>query len=170
MTNNRNRQQNLITNEMRSFNKRGFHDGYDEGKLSTSQNAFDEGYKESFEQNFILFTLKGVAQALKSSHNIKNNTNNTNNNNNNLNNNTNNHSNNNSNSNSNNNINSNNTNNHHKYHHHPHRVCISNNHLTLLESMKFDDASNIDNIKNNLVKICRENRLEILAHYVSQIG
>lgn len=49
-------------------------------------------------------------------------------------------------------------------------VNISSNHLLLLESMKFDDAENIESIKNDLIKICRENRLEILAHYVSHIG
>lgn len=99
----------MLTNEMRSFKNRGFHDGYDEGKSSTVQAAFDSGYKKAFERNFILSTLKGVAQALKTSYNLSNN-------------------------------------------------------------MKFDDASEIETIKNDLVKICRENRLEILAHYVSQIG
>lgn len=47
---------------------------------------------------------------------------------------------------------------------------ISSNHLSKLESMKFDDAGDIESIKEDLIKICRENRLEILAHYVSQIG
>lgn len=186
----------MITNEMRSFKNRGFHDGYDEGKNSTIQGAFDTGYRKAFEQNFILSTLKGVAHALKSSYNLNSKIN----------------------------INRNqrpnsltptisstsssqsacgdissassssggsrssinvsnaiptpppsstittatvssttrssNIN----------VVNISNNHLSLLESMKFDDASDIESIKNDLVKICRENRLEILAHYVSQIG
>lgn len=49
-------------------------------------------------------------------------------------------------------------------------VNISSNHLSMLESMKFDNTSDIETIKRDLVRICRENRLEILAHYVSQIG
>lgn len=68
----------------------------------------------------------------------------------------------------------------HNYHHHAGRrsigsnnasnVTISSDHLNLLESMKFDSTSDIESIKKDLIKICRENRLEILAHYVSQIG
>lgn len=49
-------------------------------------------------------------------------------------------------------------------------VNISRNHLSILESMKFDNASDIEIIKSDLIKICRENRLEILAHYVSHVG
>lgn len=49
-------------------------------------------------------------------------------------------------------------------------VNISSNHLSLLDSMKFDGSGDIESIKKDLITICRENRLEILAHYVSQIG
>ena len=95
----------LLNNELRSFNNRGFHDGYDDGKKSTSQQNFDLGYKKAFEQTFILATLKGVAEALKTS-----------------------------------------------------------------DTMKFDDPNDIETIKDTLIKICRKSGLEILAHYVSQIG
>lgn len=57
----------LLENEMRSFENLGFHDGYHDGKQSVVQNAFDCNYQKAFEQNFALSTLKGVAQALKSS-------------------------------------------------------------------------------------------------------
>lgn len=145
----------LLDNEMRAFRNRGFHDGYDDGKKAVVQEAFDAGYQKAFEENFILSTLKGVAQALKTSYNLNNinrptsststtstlssssssplpssaSTNSA--------------------------INTNN---------------ISNNHIEILESMKFDNASDIDSIKQDLIKICRENRLDILAHYVSHVG
>lgn len=50
-------------------------------------------------------------------------------------------------------------------------VTLSQSHqvLSTLESMKFDNSSDIESIKSDLIKICRDNRLEILAHYVSQI-
>lgn len=176
----------ILDNETRSFKNRGFHDGYTDGKNAVIQESFDTGYQKAFEQNFILSTLKGVAHALQSSYNLKNPTSaisspsptsspsqlirmrdgdrrNI--------------------SNlfgsgtattgdisssscssssevsattiGNSNINVNN---------------ISSNHLSILESMKFDNAGEIESIKEDLIKICRENRLEILAHYVSQIG
>lgn len=166
----------ILENEMRSFRNRGFHDGYDEGKKIIIQNAFDNGYQKAFEQNFILSTLRGVAQALIASHNL-NSTNST------------------attktastnlvtkpstpsssrptsttssastsspcpshSSTSSSSSINNSNIN-------------ISSNHLSILESMNFDNATDIESIKNDLMKICRENRLEILAHYVSEIG
>lgn len=108
----------ILDNEMRSFKNRGFHDGYTDGKKAIIQDSFDNGYKKAFEQNFILSTLKGVANALQSSYNLSN-------------------------------------------------INISSNHLSKLESMKFDNAGDIESIKEDLIKICRENRLEILAHYVS---
>jgi len=158
----------LIENDLRSFKNRGFHDGYDDGRKSVAQDAFDAGYKKAFEQSFILSTLKGVAQTLKTSYNLKTknrptsttiscssspssrlrddsgsdcsiNLN--------------------SSSNSNNTTGGSNM-----------TIDIPENHLNLLESMKFDNASDIESIKSDLIKICRENRLEILAHYVSQIG
>lgn len=49
-------------------------------------------------------------------------------------------------------------------------VNISSKHLSILESMKFDGTTDIESIKKDLIKVCRENRLEILAHYVSEIG
>lgn len=47
---------------------------------------------------------------------------------------------------------------------------ISTNHRGLLDSMKFDGSIDNEALKRDLITICRENRLEILAHYVSQIG
>lgn len=178
---------NLFKNEIRSFRNRAFHDGYDDGKNAVIQKAFDDGYQKAFEQNFILSTLKGVAQALKSSHNLnstklttrptsttssastaspspspssKHRTERG------------------SNqlfgssattaksgeiSSSSSSSNVSNTTG-------SSNINISSNHLSVLESMKFDDASDIESIKNDLIKICRENRLEVLAHYVSGIG
>lgn len=49
-------------------------------------------------------------------------------------------------------------------------INISSNHLSLLNSMKFDGSSDSESIKKDLIAICRENRLEVLAHYVSQVG
>lgn len=225
----------LIDNEMRSFKNRGFHDGYDEGKKATAQDAFDSGYQKAFEQNFILSTLRGVAQALKSSYNLNNQTTsgsrptsttstgstassscsatssssplnnrstpinqknrsrmrtnmfgsstrfslgnkttttddliNCS-----------------SNSSSSSSITTNLSlgsssvitstgaerggssigNDDGKD-----RNSTHNNHLLLLESMKFDNVQDIDSIKKDLIKICHENRLEILAHYISHIG
>ena len=273
----------LIVNEMISVRNRGFHDGYDEGKQKTMQKSLDAGYERAFERNFILSTLKGVATALKSSHNLKEqngltadhsrrrhhqnqrpnsanypspstkinrndsssthsslaqipptkgstassspkststlstssystssassspSTTST----------------------------SSSTSSKSKHHHHRHstgqpnsrlltqkylgntgrrsaistksngnenpsnggsdnatrrlssgnvsgcgnfssthvvNVNISSNHMSLLESMKFDSTSDIESLKKDLIRICRENRLEILAHYVSQIG
>lgn len=162
----------ILDNEMRSFHNRGFHDGYDEGKKIVLQKAFDAGYQKAFEQNFVLSTLKGVAHALKSSYNLSrsssttstsplmpsinrrrsnlfgssknDDTSSSSSSSSNISNTT---------GSSNNNVNN-----------------ILSNHLSMLESMKFDNASDIESIKNDLIKICRENRLEILAHYVSQIG
>lgn len=133
----------ILENEMRSFRNAGFHDGYDEGKRSVIQGAFDDGYQKAFEQNFILSTLKGVAHALKSSYNLT--------------------------------INSKTSSTTSTPSPTTSRITINNdnissNHLSILESMKFDDAGDIESIKNDLIRICRENRLEILAHYVSQIG
>jgi len=125
----------LLNNEMRSFKNRGFHDGYDKGKETTIQESFDTGYKKAFELNFILSTLRGVANALKSSNNLKRQTT--------------------------------------IYNQKNHNVVnlrISENHLYLLESMKFDGTTDVESLKGDLIKICRENRLEILAHYVSQVG
>lgn len=166
----------LLDNEMRAFRNRGFHDGYDDGKKAVVQEAFDAGYQKAFEENFILSTLKGVAQALKTSYNLnKNNMNRP------------------TSSTSTTSTSSSstssplpslpsttnsstttstiatsssssssatNTN----------LTNISSNHIRILESMKFDNASDIDSIKQDLIKICRENRLDILAHYVSHIG
>lgn len=228
----------LLTNELRSFNSRGFHDGYDDGKKSSSQQNFDLGYKKAFEQQFILSTLKGVAEALKSSCNLNNKGDSNHNdklrqhNNstiiscsssqtNTINSNGFNHDDkiNNStttcpkqqiegilttpkkmtpiknlsrndvntprnlsvNSNANNIINNNTSNlnnsncidrNQTSFNNQKGFVDanLSSNHLNLLESMKFDDATDIENLKDNLIKICRDNRLEILAHYVAQIG
>lgn len=171
--------QRLVENEMRSFKTRGFHDGYDEGVKRTSQKAFDAGYKKAFEQNFILSTLKGVAHALQSSYNLTNRPTST------------------ISSITSSSSSSSPSGRHHRMRskrcdggtsssgssssnvsssaNSPApcsniNVNISGNHLSILESMKFDDASDIESIKNDLIKICRENRLEILAHYVSQIG
>lgn len=109
----------LLNNDLRSHTNRGFHDGYDEAKTDKLQEAFDVGYKKAFEQNFVLSTLKGVAQALiLDKINFK--------------------------------------------------ITITN--LAILESMNFDNPDEIESIKENLIRICRENRLEILAHYVSQMG
>lgn len=163
----------LLDNDMRSFKNRGFHDGYDEGKKMVLQEAFDKGYKKAFEQNFILSTLKGVANALKSSYNL------------------------NqrqsirptsspavtssslssssssssssaspSSSSSSSSTSSSSTS--------PpssaaSSTTLTTNHLNILEAMKFDGTRDIESIKNDLIKICRENKLEILAHYVSQI-
>lgn len=184
----------MLTNEMRSIKNRHFHDGYDNGKNTTIQKAFDTGYKKAFEKNFILTTLKGVAHALKSSQNL------------------------NSNlgrnqrpnsltpttsssssqlgagdissassssggSRSSINVSNITISSQSGVHNESsptvssttgrsdiNVVNVTNNHLSLLESMKFDDTSDIESIKSDLVRICRENRLEILAHYVSQIG
>lgn len=225
--------ESLLNNEMRSFKNRGFHDGYDDGKRSSIQEAFDSGYQKAFEQNFVLSTLKGVAQALKSSYNLNQNQNDSA-------------------------INSRPTSTisttsttstassssstspskNPKYSSRSRMknlfgssskiscsnkkvddlICssnsssassitasnlsvssvgnnmltpagsskiinktagsaskiksnnINNNHLLILESMKFDNVQDIESIKSDLIKICRENRLEILAHYISQIG
>lgn len=161
------RRDKLLDNEMRSYRNRGFHDGYDEGKKAVIQEAFDTGYKKAFEQNFILSTLKGVASALKSSYNLNQShrhqqhqdeppstppTS----------------------SSSASDLNSSTSS--------PVSRTSSTSttssstmrggsphHLRMLESMKFDGTSDIESIKNDLITICRENRLEILAHYVSQI-
>lgn len=197
----------MLGNEMRAFKNRGFHDGYDEGKKAVIQKAFDSGYQEAFERNFALSTLRGVAQALRSSYNLSHQDN----------------------------PRTTDSRRHHEHQHHhnkrnsPHRsdhpkrptsiastassssplgrtrsntednttascssasssasgsscnvsnttgissninVNISSNHLSTLDSMKFDNSTDIESIKSDLIKICRENRLEILAHYVSQI-
>lgn len=110
--------QRMLANEMRSIRNHGFHNGYDEGQASVVQESFDTGYEKSFEQNFILSTLKGVAEALVGSN----------------------------------------------------RYSISDQHISMLKSMKFDNAGDIESIKKDLINICRRNRLEILAHYVSQVG
>lgn len=206
----------ILENELRSFRNRGFHDGYDEGKKAVIQNAFDNGYQKAFEQNFILSTLKGVAQALIASHNLNSTssgsgptattkitstnlvtksstpsssrptsttssssvastsspypsnsskqrivrssnifgsstTTTTSGGGGDI-----------SSSSSSSNVSNTTTGNS--------NINISSNHLSILESMNFDNANNIESIKNDLIKICRENRLEILAHYVSEIG
>lgn len=196
----------MLGNELRAFKNRGFHDGYDEGKKAVIQEAFDSGYQKAFERSFALNTLKGVAQALRSSFNLSQNQQ------------------------------ERTIDHHGERtqdHSSPRRsgghqkrptsiastaslslsrtqsnpcednttascssasssasgsscnvsgsqatgisssnigsVNISSNHLSTLESMKFDNSSDIESIKRDLIKICRENRLEILAHYVSQV-
>lgn len=56
----------MLNNEMRSMRNHGFHDGYDEGRQSVIQEAFDTGYKRAYEQSFIQGMLKGAAHALRS--------------------------------------------------------------------------------------------------------
>lgn len=212
--------QRMLSNELRSFKNRGFHDGYDEGKKQVIQEAFDSGYQKAFEKNFALSTLKGVAQALRSSSNLRHHHHQDDHPRANI-----------SSPSRNSGAHHHTTNSPHRLGHHHHQkrptsiastassslsrtrsnpcedatttascssasssasgsscnvssnhqamgisssnivgsVNISDSHLSKLESMKFDNSSDIESIKEDLIKICRENRLEILAHYVSQI-
>lgn len=174
----------LLGNEVRGIRNRGFHDGYEKGKKSTIQKSFDSGYKKAFGQNFALSTLKGVAEALKNtlelrqsspdspqsyspSTNLRDSAPTT------------------SsssttlettstsggvasNSSSSSNVSCNTTDLRDRYF--TNNKVSSSNVLLLLETMDFNNVDNIESIKKALIQICRESRLEILAHYVSQIG
>ena len=59
--------QQTLNKEMNIHLNRGFHDGYDESIQLNINRALDHGYNLAYEQHFILSTLKGVAFGLISS-------------------------------------------------------------------------------------------------------
>lgn len=162
--------QQTLNKEMKIHHTRGFHDGYDESAQLSANRALDHGYNLAYEQHFVLSTLRGVAFGLVSSKSAKtikeettesdSPTTSTDN----------------SSTNSTTTTTTTTTTN---------KQTLDEQQIRLLESLLIridrlqriivsqltdDEENELNDIKQDLIKICKDSRLEILAHYVSEIG